>query len=312
MKIFNINGGLGRVIAALPALIKYYKNHSEEEWYVMISGWGFVSLGIPELQERTFDPETKGVWENIFLKADEMVSAEPYHVPNFYKGKISIAEAFDEIINETNDHSDLDYETIKLSYSEINKGQEIIYRAFEKQKKVQTIVINPYASSAQMGHSGVHDESYRSLPDNVFLNLCKNLSKKYNIIYMGYPELLSEENEFVYAPQPDINLRDWMGVICQVDYFIGVDTAGQHIARATDTKGCVIMGGTDVVNMSYPDYFRIVKRKTPHYTPLRISQLQSDLANRLNHECMEYTEDEISDICDNIINDVDKILTLSS
>ena len=71
-----------------------------------------------------------------------MVSAEPYHVPNFYKGKISIAEAFDEIINETNDHSDLDYETIKLSYSEINKGQEIIYRAFEKQQKVQTIVIN--------------------------------------------------------------------------------------------------------------------------------------------------------------------------
>ena len=126
---------------------------------------------------------------------------------------------------------------------------------------------------------------------------------------MGYPELLSEENKFVYAPQPDISLRDWMGVICQVDYFIGVDTAGQHIARATGTKGCVIMGGTDAVNMSYPDYFRIIKRKTPHYTPLRISQLQSDLANRLNHECMEYTEDEISDICDNIIKDVDKILT---
>ena len=99
MKIINIDGGIGRIITALPALLKYCQNHLNEEWYVSIMGWDYVPLGIPELQERTFNPETKGTWKNIFMKADEVISPEPYRLPNFYKGKISLAEAFDEIIN---------------------------------------------------------------------------------------------------------------------------------------------------------------------------------------------------------------------
>ena len=59
MKIINIDGGIGRVITALPALIKYHKNNPNEEWYLSIMGWDYIPLGIPELQERTFSPETK-------------------------------------------------------------------------------------------------------------------------------------------------------------------------------------------------------------------------------------------------------------
>jgi len=310
MKIINIDGGIGRVITALPALLKYHQNHLEEEWYVSVSGWDYVSLGIPALHEKTFDPETKGVWENMFLKADEMISPEPYRLPNFYKGKISLAEAFDEIINETEDHSDLNYESLKISCSETNKGQEIIYGAYEKQQKEQTIVINPYGSSAQVHPFGVYDDSLRSLPESLFLKLCELLAEDYNIIYMGYSQFLSEENKFVYVPQPNLHIREWMGVISQVDYLIGCDSVGQHIARATGTKGCVIMGGTDAVNMSYPDYFRVVQRKKPFYSPMRISGLQSDIASRLNEECIEYTDDEILNIYENIKEDLNKIISL--
>lgn len=307
MKIINIDGGIGRVITALPALIKYHKNHPNKEWYLSIMGWDYVPLGIPELQERTFNPETKGTWENIFLKADEVISPEPYRLPNFYKGKISLAEAFDEIINETDAHSDLEYETLNLSQAEIRRGQEIIYKAYEAQGKEQTIVINPYGSTAQVCPVGVYDNSLRSLPENMFNHLCELLAEDYNIIYMGYPHLLSEENKFVYLPQSDLHIREWMGVISQVDYLIGCDTVGQHIARATGTKGCVIMGGTDAVNMSYPNYFRIVQRKKPVYSPMRISALQSNLAERLNKECIEYTDDEILDICQKIKDDMRNI-----
>jgi hypothetical protein len=51
------------------------------------------------------------------------------------------------------------------------------------------------------------------------------------------------------------------------------------------------MGGTDAVNMSYPDYFRIIQRKQPVYSPMRISSFQSNLAERLNKECIEYTDE---------------------
>ena len=68
MKIINIDGGIGRVITSIPALIKYHKNNPEEEWYLSISGWDYVSFGIPELHERSFNPETKGSWGNYYLK----------------------------------------------------------------------------------------------------------------------------------------------------------------------------------------------------------------------------------------------------
>jgi ADP-heptose:LPS heptosyltransferase len=270
-------------------------------------GWDYVPLGIPQLQERSFNPDTKGVWENIFLKADKIVSPEPYRLPNFYKGKISLAEAFDEIINETEEHDDLNYKTLNLSHSEIRKGQETIYRAYETQKKEKTIVINPYGSTAEVCSLGVYDDSLRSLPENMFIKLCKLLVEDYNIIYMGYSHLLSEDNKVVYVPQPDLHMRDWMGVIAQVDYFVGCDTVGQHIARATRTKGCVIMGGTNAINMSYPDYFRIIQRKKAVYSPMRISGLQANLAERLNKECIEYTEDEILDVYEKIKDDIENI-----
>jgi hypothetical protein len=308
MKIINIDGGIGRIITALPALLKYHQNHLNEEWYVSIMGWDYVSLGIPELQERTFNPDTKGTWENYFMKADEVISPEPYRLPNFYKGKISLAEAFDEIINETEDHDDLNYETLNLSHAEIRKGQEIIYRAYEEQGKEQTIVINPYGSTAEICPMRVYDDSLRSLPENMFNQLCELLAEDYNVIYMGYSHLLSQENKFVYVPQPDLHIREWMGVISQVDYLIGCDSVGQHIARATGTKGCVIMGGTDSVNMSYPDYFRIIHRKHAVYSPMRLSGLQSNLAERLNKECIEYTEDEILSAYEKIKEDIESIV----
>ena len=305
MKIINIDGGIGRVITALPALLKYHQNHPNEEWYVSIMGWDYIPLGIPQLQERSFNPDTKGVWENIFLKADKIVSPEPYRLPNFYKGKISLAEAFDEIINETEEHDDLNYETLNLSHSEIRKGQEIIYRAYEEHKKEKTIVINPYGSTAETCPLGVYDDSLRSLPESMFIQLCELLAEDYNMVYMGYSHLLSEDNKFVYVHQPDLHMRDWMGVIAQVDYFIGCDTVGQHIARATGTKGCVIMGGTNAINMSYPDYFRVIQRKKAVYSPMRISGFQSNLAERLNKECIEYTESEILDVYEKIKEDIE-------
>jgi len=177
-----------------------------------------------------------------------------------------------------------------------------------RKKKEQTIVVNPYGSTAQTCPIGVYDDSLRSIPEKMFLELCELLSEDYNLIYMGYHHLLSEDNKFVYVPDQDLHMREWMGVISQVDYLIGCDSVGQHIARATGTRGCVIMGGTDPVNMSYPNHFRIVQRKQPIYSPMRISGFQSSLAERLNKECIEYDDSEILDVYENIKKDMKSIL----
>jgi hypothetical protein len=41
-------------------IIKIIQN---EEWYITIPGWDFITWGFPELQERTFNPDARGSFD---------------------------------------------------------------------------------------------------------------------------------------------------------------------------------------------------------------------------------------------------------
>ena len=125
---------------------------------------------------------------------------------------------------------------------------------------------------------------------------------------MGYHHLAPQDDiEHLCIPQNDLHIREWMGVISQVDYLVGCDSVGQHITRSVGTKGCVIMGGTDEVNMSYPDYFRTIQKK-------ETSVLHESFNDTIkfwggNEDCMNYTEEEILDIYGKIKSDLEEILS---
>ena len=123
--IIWIDGGIGRVITSIPALLKYHKNHPNEEWYIMIPGWDFVTWGFSELQERTFNPDARGSFD-LCWKADKFITAEPYRVPAYYRNEISLREAFDVVINDSTDHSDLPPMQLKLSLPEKRKALLIL------------------------------------------------------------------------------------------------------------------------------------------------------------------------------------------
>jgi hypothetical protein len=52
--IITLDGGLGRIITAIPALLKYSQNHPDEEWYIMIPGWDFYYLGYSRTARKNF------------------------------------------------------------------------------------------------------------------------------------------------------------------------------------------------------------------------------------------------------------------
>lgn len=305
-KAFIIDGGLGRTICSIPALLKYAKNHPGEEWYVVMHGWSFITYGIKELQHRTFEMETKNIFENVFLKVDQVITPEPYRVPKFYKKEISLIEAFDVEINETHDHSDLEKPKIVLSEYESLKGKEIINNAKLTHKKQKTIVIQPYGSTAQKVVSGIFDDSLRSLPEKIFLYLSKKLSETYNIIYFGDYEFYTQDYMHCLGPSPDPTMREWISVIKECDYFIGCDSCGQHIANAVNTRGSVIMGATDSINMSYPKFFNIIeKQQEKQYVPMRLSNIDCDLAQRFNNDIFDYSDDDLNSLYDLIISNIE-------
>lgn len=295
--IISLDGGFGRIITAIPALLKYHKNHPGEEWYIMIPGWDFITWGFPELQERTFNPDARGSFD-LFWKADKVITPEPYRVPAYYRNEISLRESFDICINDSTDHGDLPPMQLRLSSPERRKAYEIIEEAKKKHKKKKTILLQPYGSAATPHPSGIFDDSLRSIPDKMLNYFIDNLSKDYNLIFMGAKEFY---NIKTYKPDPDPNLREWCAIIDAVDYFIGCDSCGQHICKALNKPASVVIAGTHRVNVTY-DGFHIIERDVPFYPDsMRISGFQSHMSSRLNEPRIQFTSEEIENAYQEII-----------
>ena len=306
-KAFMIDGGAGRVIAAIPALKKYVRNNPDHDVRIFIGGWDMLLWGIPELQDISYSMDVKGGFESMFKDLDVVVSPEPYRQPNYYNQKISLAEAFDEIINETTDHSDLGIPELVLNKMEEKQAAGVIGQVKAQQQKQKTIVIQPYGRSAQrVDEKDIIDESTRSMEPHVYLKLVKKLATKYNLIFFGEEQMSLPEDTYTFKTQAD--LRMWAAIVEASDYFVGCDSLGQHMARAFNKPGTVIVGSTYPINTTYPDFFNIIEKEgvPKAYSPIRISGLDGHLADRINDRLMEFTDDEINDIYKKIIEDIEK------
>lgn len=302
--VFLIDGGAGRAIAAIPALLKYHKNN--KNFQVLVNGWDTLYWGIPELHDKVFNPDQKGAFEQFFLNADNVVSPEPYRVPGYYKQEKSLAEAFDYLINNTDDHSDLGLPVLKTNRNEELQAANFIQQTKKEQQKQKTIVIQPFGRSIEKPQENVIlDQSSRSINPDTYLKLVKKLSTKYNLV------LFAEKNfwmpEDTYTMKPEADLRMWSAFIDAADYFVGCDSVGQHIARSLNKPGTVIIGSTFASNTSYPNFFNIVEKDVPKvYSPIRISGLESHLADRVNETTVEFTDEEINGMYASIVKDIEK------
>ena len=306
-KVFSIDGGAGRAICAIPALEKYARLHPDEDWNIIIGGWDTLYFGNPLLQERTYSMDVKGIFNNL-IKDSQIIHPEPYTLWQYYNQQCSLAEAFDKIINETDDHSDLGKPNMYLCKAEEKNAANMLSGVKAKQNKDLTIVIQPLGRSARVDNGDVIDDSTRSIEPHVYHKLVKKLSQKYNIILMAEPDfisVLSAEDSVSEKPQ-GVDLRMWSAIIESVDYFIGCDSVGQHMARAFDIPGTVIMGSTYASNVSYPDYFNMIENKNVEkvYSPIRVAGFDCHLTDRLNDKLMDFSEEEVDEIYKSIVKDI--------
>ena len=301
-KVFMVSGGAGRIICALPAFEKYLKANGPDSFYIISQSGLQFFLGT-EFQDITFDPAHKGLFKTV-IKDNNLINLEPYQQYGYYNQEKSLTEAFDKLVNDTDDHRDLQKPKIVLSKSEEINAIETVKEAKKQQEKKHTIVIQPFGREGK-AHEGGHivDASSRSLSTDDYFYISQQLRKKYNVISMTENKFDNDDNMYV-----DADLRHWAGIIDAADYFIGVDSCGQHMAYSFDKPGSVILGSTFAENISYPKHFNIIEKpNTPKvYSPIRIEGLDSELANRVNDSCMDFTRNEIEDIANNILKDIEK------
>ena len=303
---FMIDGGLGRVICAQPALKKHFISNPETNSLVGIAGWDATFWGDPILQNKTYNLENKGVFEN-FIKPREIVSPEPYRSWSYYNQKKDLIKCFDEIINNTDNHDDLGIPELFLSKQEelfaFNLLKDI---KNQKGKDKKIIVFQPFGRSAVMDNDVFIDSSSRSLNASDYIKLGKKLSKHCNIILFAEKNFhLIEDN---FSIKPEVGFREWFSIIDSCDYFIGCDSVGQHIARSFNKKGTVILGSTFKENISYQDWFNIWEKPNfkKMYSPLRINNLDCMLADRINDKSMDLNDKELDMLFESIMGDINK------
>jgi ADP-heptose:LPS heptosyltransferase len=295
-----INGGAGRVIAAIPALEKFQRLNPSDDFRVLVYGWESLYWSHPELQARTFSIAQKGAFQQ-FIRNNRVICPEPYYVHGYYNQKLSLAEAFDAEINHTTDHADLTSPRLFISTLEKNTIERIVREKKQKRNKSRVMVIQPYGSGMGIQNNRPFDSSQRSLDVDDYLKLVTELEKNNSdllIFYFGNREF-KHPGDLVSEYLDDVNtdLRFYLALIDQADLFVGCDSVGQHMARALNKPGIVMMGATDEVNVSYPDYFDIFRNgKTPEYSPIRLSGTDCEFADRQNDGVMKFSEQQLADL----------------
>ena len=301
-KVFMVSGGSGRIICALPAFEKYLKANGPDSFYIISQSGLEFFLGT-QFQDIAFDPGHKGLFKDI-IKDNNLINLEPYQHYGYYNQEKSLTEAFDALVNETDFHGDLEKPKIVLSKTEEINAVNTVKECKKQQNKKYTIVIQPFGREGK-SHEGGHvvDVSSRSLSTDDYFYISERLRKKYNVISMTEIKFDNDENMYV-----DADLRHWSGIIEAADYFVGVDSCGQHMAYSFDKPGSVILGSTFAENITYPKHFNIVEKpNNPRvYSPIRIEGMDSELANRVNDTCMDFTQEELQHLTDNILKDIKK------
>jgi len=301
-KTFVINGGAGRVICAIPALEKYARLNPDSDFNVVIHGWESLYWSHPLLQNKTYGIQNKGIFEQVFKDTDT-VCPEPYFLHGYYNQELSMAEAFDKEINLTDDHSDLEKPNLYLSSLEINSARHIIKGHKDEKKKLHSVVVQPYGSGMRIMNERPFDTSHRSLDVDQYLHLVKELSNHAIVYFFGPPELRHPGDEFS-VPLMNFNpdLRMFMSLISETDYFIGCDSVGQHMARAFNKEGTIFMGSTFEENVSYPDHFDIIRKEghNPVYNPIRFGGVDSDLIDRMNDGILNIEASQFKEVVDDI------------
>ena len=275
-KAFFLNGGMGRIISAIPALEKYYEAKEDPDFIIVIEGICNIMNGHPTLDNKTYDMYHKNLFHTKLINMD-IVSPEPYRLNEYFNQKCDIAQAFDMLINKKGIR-ELPAPTLILSKEELLEGRKAVDEIKKKVKKEKLVIIQPFGRAITQIDNSFVDKSNRSIEFTNLKNIIKKLqAKDWAVCVMA--EFGIEFKDAGFKDEvaiPEIgDLRNWAGLIKYADAFLGCDSVGQHLAKAMETPASVVMGATYPVNTSYPNdkSFKIIDmgQFDREYDPIRIS-----------------------------------------
>lgn len=287
-KFVRITGGAGRIICSSPSIEKLSKTHN----VIVQTPHPWVFKNNPNIK-MNLHLDTPA-WQQ-YIKNSDFIEPEPYHDHYYYNQKHHLIQSFDYLLN-----NECDMTTPKLYLSENEKlfGYENINALKKNFKCDKVAIIQPFGQTANP-NANFYDETGRSIPYTLTLKIIKMLSSCGILVFvMGVnnKELSEIPNVVCFT----YTMRNWASLFNFIDYFIGCDSVGQHMARSFGVQGTVFLGQTYRENISYK-YFNIIQKEgfPEEYNPFRIEVLTH------NSSPFNFDHNEEKMILDDIISKID-------
>lgn len=296
-KTIIIDGGLGRVITAIPALEKFVKKNPDS--VILVYQWLPIIFGNKVLSKVSYDAlHVKGIFD--IIKHTKIVKPEPYYNSDYINGKISLLDAWNQEIN--GDNESMSIPKIELRQDEIQLGYSI-----RKTYHRKIIAFQPFGSTAVIDENGVKDNTLRSLDVKTTQAIVKSLKQQGYGIWLMIDKNVPFLNGSDFSSLYSTNIREIAAAIYNCDYFIGIDSAGQHIARSFNKPGTIIMGATNTKNVTYSDHFNILnEHEEKEYMPYRLTDFDWWLSETLNKDIMTFDDKKIKEFTSNILKHIKK------
>jgi hypothetical protein len=299
-KAFFINGGIGRVLCALPAL-EYYVKNTDPDAVIVAEGWLELFLLSPTLKDNVYPVNHKGLFKDK-LRDKQLISPEPYRLNAYFNQKANLIQAFDMLINDLIEVPETKPISIFLGKSDEITGYNLVSQIRNQLGKEKVVIFQPFGSTAKLEGNIVIDESGRSFELKDTVRIIEELNKDYAVVVMSSFKIPYEFSSKVAHPE-GVNILQWAAIIEAADYFLGCDSMGQHYANALGKKATVVIGATFPENISYPNNpeFNIIDNGLDfrEYSPIRITQ--ELFTDRSNESLMLLSEDTINTIIDSVI-----------
>lgn len=293
-KLVNVDGGIGRCVCFTGALKKLAETN--EVW--VVSPWPEVFENL-DFIKKVYHTNHKYLFEDIVIKCD-YINIEPYHNHRFYTQELHLIQAINLLLNGSDEFIN---PILQITREEKQFAKDFVKEYRQQGKKI--IAYQPFGSGAISLNENeeIFDKSNKSLTGD----LASGFPVQYNteawinmthIPSERFPRLsstpLGEPYKSGLIQPPQMNLRQFIALVEECDFYVGVDSSVIHIAKAFNKKGVQLFGGTDPRNFAYEDNPIVCMKGFPfERIPLRFNSDKKEFNNRAMH----WNSEEVEQVC---------------
>lgn len=273
-KVLQIDGGIGRVLCATPAIENLYAASGIKP--DVITSWPEIFWNNPSVR-KVYSLQREWLFDDVIRHGDYL-APDPYLSRLYYTQVHHLTTSFDYLINGGELFA---LPKMYLTQDEMLWATKLISDIKTKTGKAFVAAFQPFSAT----YNGCTDSTHRSLS----LEQASYIASNVNVLLINCTKHdLDHPNVWWQT----FNTREFLVLVYACDFIISVESSVAHLGAAYGKTGVEFFGATYPTNTGWPQYLNALRDGYPKsYYPNRFSGYVEE-----NQDAMAFSKDELDAI----------------